>query len=161
MSRSRQSWQTEHRNSIIQFTLSLYTVNILQSKKCLSVSSFKYQIFWVPGRSLNSFYILCFWCFVRVWNLVAHIKVRTWAGGVWEEVFQENIGPKKDEVTREWRKQHNEDSNVRHPRFVLYNSKELGMLTLTVEHNYHCYYYMEFTTTTCFGPICGPSSGCG
>ena len=35
------------------------------------------------------------------------------------------------------------------------------MLTLTVEHNYHCYYYMEFTTTTCFGPICGPSSGCG
>jgi len=31
-------------------------------------------------------------------------------------------------------------SNVRHPRFVLYNSKELGMLTLTVEHNYICYY---------------------
>jgi len=31
------------------------------------------------------------------------------------------------------------DSNVRHPRCVLYNSKELGMLTLTVEHNYICF----------------------
>jgi len=30
--------------------------------------------------------------------------------------------------------------NVRHPRCVLYNSKELGMLTITVEHNYMCYY---------------------
>jgi len=28
------------------------------------------------------------------------------------------------------------DSNARHPRCVLYNSKELGMLTLNVEHNY-------------------------
>ena len=35
------------------------------------------------------------------------------------------------------------------------------MLTLNVEHNYICSYYKEFTTTTCFGPICGPSSGCG
>jgi len=52
-------------------------------------------------------------------------------------------------------------SNVRHPRCVWYNSNELGMLTLTVEHNYICFYYKEFTTTTCFGPICGPSSGCG
>jgi len=33
------------------------------------------------------------------------------------------------------------NSNVRHPRCVLYNSKELGMLTLTVEHNYICFYY--------------------
>jgi len=32
--------------------------------------------------------------------------------------------------------------------------KELGMLTLIVEHNYICFYYKEFTTTTCFGPIC-------
>ena len=53
------------------------------------------------------------------------------------------------------------NSYVRHPRCVLYNSKELGMLTLNVEHNYICFYYKEFTTTTCFGPICGPSSGCG
>jgi len=53
------------------------------------------------------------------------------------------------------------NSNVRHPRCVLYNSKQLGMLTLNVEHNYICFYYKEFITTTCFGPICGPSSGCG
>jgi len=52
-------------------------------------------------------------------------------------------------------------SNVRHPRCVLYNSMQLGMLTLTVEHNYIYFYYKEFTTATCFGPICGPSSGCG
>jgi len=30
-------------------------------------------------------------------------------------------------------------SNVRHPRCVLHNSKQLGMLTLTVEHNYICF----------------------
>jgi len=47
--------------------------------------------------------------------------------------------------------------NVRHPRCILYNSKQLAMLTLNVEHNYICFYYKEFTTT-CFGPICGPSS---
>jgi len=35
------------------------------------------------------------------------------------------------------------------------------MLTLNVENNNICFYYKEFTTTTCFGPICGPSSGCG
>jgi len=36
------------------------------------------------------------------------------------------------------------------------------MLTLTVERNYICFLSIqEFTTTTCFGPICGPSSGCG
>jgi len=40
-------------------------------------------------------------------------------------------------------------------------SKELGMLTLNVEHNYICFYYKMFTTMTCFDPICGPSSGCG
>jgi len=28
-------------------------------------------------------------------------------------------------------------SNVCHPHCVLYNSKELGMLTLTFEHNYN------------------------
>jgi len=42
-----------------------------------------------------------------------------------------------------------------------YSSKQFGMLTLSVEHNYICFYYKEFTTTTCFGPICGTSSGCG
>ena len=54
------------------------------------------------------------------------------------------------------------DSDVCHPRCVLYNSKELGVLILTIEHNYIClYYYKEdIITTTCFGPICGPSSGC-
>jgi len=29
------------------------------------------------------------------------------------------------------------------------------MLTLNVEHNYICYYYKEFTTTSCFGPNVG------
>jgi len=33
------------------------------------------------------------------------------------------------------------------------------MLTLTVEHNCMFFNIKEFTT--CFGPICGPSSGCG
>ena len=43
----------------------------------------------------------------------------------------------------------------------LCNSKELGVLILTAEHNYIClYYYKEDIITTCFGPICGPSSGC-
>ena len=40
-------------------------------------------------------------------------------------------------------------------------SKQLGILTLTVEHNCIVFMLQEFTTTTCFGPICGPSSGCG
>ena len=31
------------------------------------------------------------------------------------------------------------NSNMRHPCCVLYNSKELAMLTLTVEHNYICF----------------------
>ena len=36
------------------------------------------------------------------------------------------------------------------------------MLTLTVEHNCICFLNIqEFTATICFGPICGPSSGCG
>jgi len=44
----------------------------------------------------------------------------------------------------------------------IFNSKELGVLILTVEHNYIClYYYKEdIITTTCFGPMCGPFSGC-
>ena len=44
---------------------------------------------------------------------------------------------------------------------VVYYSKELGVLILTVEHNYICLlYYRGIITTTCFGPICGSSSGC-
>ena len=45
-----------------------------------------------------------------------------------------------------------------------FNSKELGVLILTVEHNYITIFASiitrRVTTTTCFGPICGPSSGC-
>jgi len=53
------------------------------------------------------------------------------------------------------------DSDVRHSHCVLYNSKELGVLILTVEQSNIClYYYKEDIITTCFGPICGPSSGC-
>jgi len=38
---------------------------------------------------------------------------------------------------------------------VQYNSKQLGVLILTVEHNYIClWYYRRIITTTCFGPIC-------
>jgi len=33
------------------------------------------------------------------------------------------------------------------------------MLTLTVEHNYICFKNIQEFTTTCFGPICGPSLG--
>jgi len=35
------------------------------------------------------------------------------------------------------------NSDVRHPHCVLYNSKELGVLILTVEHNYICLYYYK------------------
>jgi len=36
-------------------------------------------------------------------------------------------------------------------------SKELGVLILTVEHNYIClWYYRMVITTTCFGPHIGP-----
>jgi len=41
--------------------------------------------------------------------------------------------------TESWRS----DSDVRHPRCVLYNSKELGIVILTVEHNYICLYYYK------------------
>jgi len=45
---------------------------------------------------------------------------------------------------------------------IAMNSKELGVLILTVEHNYIClcYYKKDIITMTCFGPICGLSSGC-
>jgi len=46
---------------------------------------------------------------------------------------------------------------------------QLGMLTLTVRYVntysrtqlYLIFNIQDLTTTTCFGPICGPSSGCG
>ena len=44
----------------------------------------------------------------------------------------------------------------------IFRKKGLGMLTLTVEHNYiYLILILQGFTTTCFGPICGPSSGCG
>jgi len=48
--------------------------------------------------------------------------------------------------------QNPEYSNVRHPRCVLYNSKQLGMLTLTVEHNYICYYIIGVYNNDMFQP---------
>ena len=53
-------------------------------------------------------------------------------------------------------------SDVRHPRCVLYNSKELSVVIHTVKHNYitSIIVTMRVLTTTCFGPTCGPSSGC-
>jgi len=44
------------------------------------------------------------------------------------------------------------NSNVRHPRCVLYNSKELGMLTLTVENNCICYYIIGVYNNDMFRP---------
>jgi len=43
-------------------------------------------------------------------------------------------------------------SNVRHPHCVLYSSKELGMLTLTVEHNYIYYYIIGVYNNDMFRP---------
>jgi len=43
-------------------------------------------------------------------------------------------------------------SNVRHPRRDLYNSKELDMLTLTVEHNYICYHIIGVYNNDMFRP---------
>ena len=53
------------------------------------------------------------------------------------------------------------NSDVRHSRCVSTTVTELGILIPTVEHNYTCFwYYRRIITTTCFGPICGPYSGC-
>ena len=41
---------------------------------------------------------------------------------------------------------------MRHPRCVLYNSKQLGMLTLTVEHIYICYYITGVYNNNMFRP---------
>ena len=44
----------------------------------------------------------------------------------------------------------------------IYNGKELSVVTHTVKHNYitSIIVIMTVLTTTCFGPLCGPSSGC-
>jgi len=42
---------------------------------------------------------------------------------------------------------------VRHPLCVLYNSKQLGMLTLTVERNYTCYYIIGVYNNNMFRPL--------
>ena len=53
------------------------------------------------------------------------------------------------------------NSYVRHPRCVFYNSLAIYVcVALAVEHNCFYWLYRKLTTTTCFGPILGPSSGC-
>ena len=49
---------------------------------------------------------------------------------------------------------------VRHPRCVGSITKNFCVLHNTVEHNYISSSSNTRTTTTCFGRICGPSSGC-
>ena len=45
--------------------------------------------------------------------------------------------------------------------FFMYNGKELSVVIHTVKHNYiTSVITMRVLTTTCFGPKCGPSSGC-
>ena len=51
------------------------------------------------------------WCFVWVWNLVADIAGGKEAEGVWEQGVEENIWTRRDEVTGEWRRMHNEELN--------------------------------------------------
>ena len=50
-------------------------------------------------------------CFVWVWNLVADIEGGKEAEGVWEQVLRRIFGPRKDEVTGELRRLHNEELN--------------------------------------------------
>jgi hypothetical protein len=47
--------------------------------------------------------------FVWVRNLVSDTKGGTYAEDVWEQGAEEDIGPKRDEVTGGWRKLHNEE----------------------------------------------------
>jgi len=46
-----------------------------------------------------------------VWNLVADIEGGNEAESVWEYSVKENIWPRRDEVTGEWRRLHNEELN--------------------------------------------------
>ena len=46
-----------------------------------------------------------------VWNLVVDIAGGNEAEGVWERVLRRKFGPKRDEVTGEWRRLHNEELN--------------------------------------------------
>jgi len=50
-------------------------------------------------------------CFVWVWNLVAHIDEGQSLGAFENRVLRRIFGPKRDEVTGEWRKVHNEELN--------------------------------------------------
>ena len=52
------------------------------------------------------------YCFVWVWNFVADIAGGKEAEGVWEHGAEENIGPRRDEVTEEGRRLHNEELNI-------------------------------------------------
>jgi len=55
------------------------------------------------------------------------------------------------------------NSDVRHPRCVSYNSKGLRMEIRSVKHSNiltSIINIIRCQTTTCFGPTCGPSSGC-
>jgi hypothetical protein len=46
-----------------------------------------------------------------VWNFVAYIEGGTEAKGFENKVLRRIFGPKRDEVTGEWRKLHNEEFN--------------------------------------------------
>ena len=48
---------------------------------------------------------------------------------------------------------------MRHPRCVCSNNKNLVYYTFSPTQLYFTWQYCR-DTTTCFGPICGPSSGC-
>jgi hypothetical protein len=56
---------------------------------------------------MQNYYFAC--GSVRVWNLVSDIKGGIGTEGVWEHGSEENIEPKKDEVTGGWRKLHTEE----------------------------------------------------
>ena len=69
-------------------------------------------------------------------------------------VLRRIIESKRDEETGEWRKLREEFTDVT-------NSKELSVVIHTAKHNYiTSIITMRVLTTTCFGPTCGPSSGC-
>jgi len=50
-------------------------------------------------------------CSLWVWNFVAYIEGGTEAKGFENKVLRRIFGPKRDEVTGEWRKLHNEEFN--------------------------------------------------
>ena len=66
----------------------------------------KFYILWLL-LGLQNYNFAC--CFVGVWNLVAHIQGSTTRGVFENRVLRRIFGPKRDEVTREWWKLHNEE----------------------------------------------------